>query len=143
MERSANGATGWSEIADLPATSTNYSDTGLAADTTYYYRVNAYTQPELLSAYTSANATTPVAPPLSLSLSASGYKVKGKHGVNLSWSGSTSVDIYRNSVLLDPPGVVSGSSHDDYIGTKGGATYTHQVCQAGTTTCSNVTTTVF
>jgi len=143
VERSTNGATGWSEIADLPAASTGYSDTGLAADTAYYYRVNAYTQPGMLSAYVSANATTPVAPPLSLSLSASGYKVKGKHGVSLSWSGSTSVDIYRNSVKLDPPGVVSGSSHDDYIGTKGGATYTHKVCQAGTTTCSNVTTTVF
>jgi len=143
VERSANGATAWSEIADLPASSTNYSDTGLAADTTYYYRVNAYTQPELISAFISANAKTPVAPPLSLSLSASGYKAKGKHGVSLGWSGSTTVDVYRNGVLLNPPGVVSGSSYDDFIGAKGGATYTHQVCQAGTTTCSNVTTTVF
>jgi len=144
VERSVDGSTGWTEIADLPATSTSHSDTGLAAETTYFYRVSAYTQLEMISAYTSASATTPVAPPPpALSLSASGYKVKGKHGVSLSWSGSTSVDIYRNSVSLDPPGVVSGSSHDDYIGTKGGATYTHQVCQAGTTTCSNVTTTVF
>jgi len=144
VERSADGSTGWTEIADLPATSTSHSDTGLTAETTYYYRVSAYTQPEMISAYTSASATTAVAPPPpALSLSASGYKVKGKHGVSLNWSGSTSVDIYRNGVLRNPPGVVSGSSYDDYIGTKGGATYTHQVCQAGTTTCSNVTTTVF
>ena len=144
VERSANGSTGWSVIADLPAGSASYSDTGLDAETTYYYRVSAYTQPEMISAFTSASATTPVAPPPpALSLSASGYKVKGKHGVSLSWSGSTNVDVYRNGVLLDPPGVVSGSSYDDYIGTKGGATYTHKVCQAGTVSCSNITTTLF
>jgi hypothetical protein len=144
VERSADGSTGWTEIADLPASSTSHSDTGLAAETTYYYRVSAYTQPEMISAYASANTTTLVAPPPpALSLSTSGYKVKGKHGVNLSWSGSTSVDVYRNGALLNPPGVVSGSVYDDYIGTKGGATYTHQVCQAGTTTCSNIATTVF
>ena len=144
VERSADGSTGWTEIADLPANSTSHSDTGLAAETTYYYRVSAYTQPEMISAYTSASTTTPVAPPPpALSLSASGYKVKGKHGVSLSWSGSTSVDVYRNGILRNPPGVVNGSSYDDYIGAKGGATYTHQVCQAGTTTCSNVKTTVF
>ena len=106
--------------------------------------MSAYTQPEKISAYTSASATTPVAPPPpALSLSASGYKVKGKHGVSLNWTGSTNVDVYRNGVLLDPPGVVSGSSYDDFIGTKGGATYTHKVCQAGTVSCSNITTTVF
>jgi hypothetical protein len=144
VERSADGSSGWTEIADLPATSTSHSDTGLTAEKTYYYRVSAYTQLEMISAYASANATTPVAPPPpALSLSASGYKAKGKHGVNLSWSGSTSVDVYRDGSLLNPSGVVSGSTYDDYIGTKGGATYTHQVCQAETTTCSKVTTTVF
>jgi hypothetical protein len=144
VERSADGSSGWTEIADLPATSTSHSDTGLTAEKTYYYRVSAYTQLEMISAYASANATTPVAPPPpALSLSASGYKAKGKHGVNLSWSGSTSVDVYRDGSLLNPSGVVSGSTYDDYIGAKGGATYTHQVCQAETTTCSKVTTTVF
>ena len=144
VERSANGSAGWTEIADLPATSTSHSDTGLTAETTYFYRVSAYTQLEMISAYTSASATTPVAPPPpALSLSASGYKVKGKHAVSLSWTGSTSVDIYRNGTLLNPTVAINGSSHDDNIGVKGGATYTHQVCQTGTSTCSNVTTTVF
>ena len=144
VERSANGSTGWSEIADLPAASTSHSDTGLAAETIYYYRVSAYTQPELISAYASANATTPVAPPPpALSLSANAYKVKGKHHVGLSWTGSSSVDVYRNGAVLNPPGVVNDSSYDDNIGTKGGATYTHKVCEAGTNTCSNITTSVF
>jgi len=144
VERSADGGTSWSEIANLPAASTSHSDTGLAAETTYYYRVSAYTQPELISAYASDNATTPEAPPPpALSLSANAYKVKGKHHVGLSWTGSSSVDIYRNGAVLNPPGVVTDSSYDDNIGTKGGATYTHRVCEAGTDTCSNITTSVF
>jgi parallel beta-helix repeat protein len=42
VERSPNGSTGWVEIANLPANSTAYSDTGLACGATYYYRVRAY-----------------------------------------------------------------------------------------------------
>jgi len=128
----------WTERAGLPAGSTSYSDTGLAAETKYFYRVSAYNS-NGVSAYATANATTDVAP--AMSLSASGYKVKGKHHVSLSWSGSSSVDIYRNgSVIISG---FSGTSHDDNIGTKGGITYTHKVCEAGTSTCSNTTTTVF
>ena len=143
VERSPDGSTGWNQIADLPGGSTSYSDTELDAETAYYYRVRAY-NPNGSSAFTTANATTPVAPPPpALSLTASGYKVKGKHAVSLSWTGSNSVDIYRDGVLLDPPGIVSGSNYDDNIGAKGGATYTHKVCVSGSETCSNITTTVF
>jgi hypothetical protein len=75
-----------------------------------------------------------------MSLSASGYKVKGKHHVALDWTGSTNVDVYRDGVKVY---TASGSSHNDNIGSKGGATYDHQVCEAGTAVCSNITTTVF
>ena len=146
VDRSPDGSTGWVEIADLPGGSTSYSDTGLTAETAYFYRVRAH-NPNGFSAYTYADATTPVAPPPpALSLTANAYKVKGKHHVGLSWTGSSNVDIYRNGDLLElvPPGIVDGSSYDDNIGTKGGATYTHRVCVAGgTTTCSNVTTSIF
>jgi hypothetical protein len=143
VDRSPDGNNGWSEIADLPGGSTSYVDTGLAAEADYFYRVRAY-NPNGFSAYTFANDTTPVAPPPpALSLIANAYKVKGKHHVGLSWTGSSNVDVYRNGALLDPPGIVNGSSYDDNIGTKGGASYTHKVCAAGTTTCSNVTTSIF
>jgi len=141
VERSPNGSTGWTEVADLPAGSSSHSDTGLTAETTYYYRVSAYTQPGLISAYASASTTTPVAPPPpAISLSANGYKVKGRQHVGLSWSGSNSVNIYRNNSLIT---TVSGNSYDDNIGQKGGATYTHKVCDTASGACSNVTTTVF
>ncbi len=140
VERSPNGSTGWTEIADLPAASTGYNNTGLNAQTTYYYRVSAYTQPQLVSAYTSDSATTDAAPLApSLNLVASGSKIKGQMEISLSWTGSTSVAIYRDGELLT---TVSGSSYDDSLG-KGGGTFTHKVCDSSTGDCSNVTTTVF
>lgn len=56
------------------------SDTGLADGTTYYYRVTAYNL-NGSSGSTTASATTPQAP--ALSLSASGYEVKGVHQLTL------------------------------------------------------------
>jgi fibronectin type 3 domain-containing protein len=62
VERSTNNKT-WSVIATLAANSTGYADTGLAASTTYYYRVRAF-DGTLASTYTSAaRASTPAAGP--------------------------------------------------------------------------------
>ena len=65
LERSPNGSTEWSEIANLPANSTAYNNTGLTCGTTYYYRVRAYRAGDgLYSAYSNvANATTGPCPP--------------------------------------------------------------------------------
>ena len=41
LERSQSGAGGWIEVAILPWDVTSYSDAGLAADTTYQYRLRA------------------------------------------------------------------------------------------------------
>jgi len=42
VERSPNGTSSWMEIVDLPADSTTYQNSALAAGTTYYFRVFAY-----------------------------------------------------------------------------------------------------
>jgi len=69
-----------------------------------------------------------------ITLSASGYKVKGVNTVGLSWTGAAgSVDLYRNAAVIT---TTSGSSYTDNTGSKGGATYTYKVCTAGTSTCS-------
>ena len=72
-------------------------------------------------------------------LSASTYKVRGAGVVELSWSGTTSengdVDVYRDGSLLITT-ANDGEYTDNSLG-KGGGSATYQVCEAGTSTCSN------
>lgn len=42
IERSPNGEDDWILLADLPADTTSYTDTGLEPDTTWFYRILAY-----------------------------------------------------------------------------------------------------
>jgi hypothetical protein len=140
IERSPNGSSGWSELATLSANITSYQDTGLPEETTLHYRVVAF---NVSGEATSdpASGSTQAAP--DLSLTASGYRVKGIHHVSLDWTGDGNVNIYRDGVLQASN--VSGGSYDDNIGSKGGASYDHRVCVANTPegACSNTTTTVF
>jgi len=78
-----------------------------------------------------------------ITLSANGYKVKGKHTIDLTWSGATSanVDVYRNGNVVAT--TANDGAYTDATNNKGGGSYTHQVCEAGTSTCSNTTSTNF
>lgn len=71
-----------------------------------------------------------------ISLSLNGYKVKGRHTVELSWSNATSadVDIYRNGSVLTT--TANDGAYTDATNNRGKATYTYQVCETGTTSCS-------
>lgn len=82
--------------------------------------------------------THPVTPPEPFELSAVGYRVQGAQHADLTWTGATSaqVDVYRDGVLLATK--ADDGSHTDTIGAKGGqSAYAYQVCEAGTTTCTN------
>ncbi len=60
LERSLNGTDGWVEIAAIPLGTSNYTDTGLQNDTTYYYRVRVYRSPDAsYSAYSNTTSNTP------------------------------------------------------------------------------------
>jgi len=69
-----------------------------------------------------------------ISLSSSGYKVKGVHYVDLTWDGATSsdVDVYRDGFLITTTSNDGGSI--DRTGQRGGGLYTYEVCEAGTST---------
>lgn len=78
-----------------------------------------------------------------ISLEASGRKQRGRHVIDLAWTGTTgtNVDVYRNGALLTTTS--NDGAYSDATGNRGSATYTHRVCEAGTTTCSNTTTTSY
>ena len=78
-----------------------------------------------------------------ISLTATGYKVRGLQKADLDWSGATStdVDVYRDGALIAT--TANDGFYTDNIDQRGGGSYTYQVCEAGTTTCSNEATVSF
>lgn len=81
--------------------------------------------------------------PSGIQLSVVGYKDRGLHKADLTWSDATStqVDVIRNGTVeatTDNDGAFT-----DHIDNRGGASYTYEVCEAGTSTCSNSVTITF
>jgi len=79
-----------------------------------------------------------------ITLTATGYKVKGLQKADLTWSGAAgaTVDVYRNNALI--VNTQNDGAYTDPINNKGAGTYTYKVCQTGsTTTCSNQVTVTF
>jgi thermolysin len=76
-------------------------------------------------------------------LTASGYKVRGLQKADLEWTGATSteVDVYRDGVEIAT--TANDSPYTDNIDQRGPGSYTYQVCEAGTSTCSNEATVEF
>lgn len=104
------------------------------------------------SASTSQQVTVAAAPgpdpdpdpdPGDISLSVNGYKVQGRWRTDLSWSGAegSSVDIIRNGSLLTT--VANTGVHTDVTDFRGSGTLTYQVCEAGTSNCSDSATAFF
>src|SRR5215216_2557579 len=61
VERSANGSTGWAEIASVSANQTTYSDLQVSAQQTYFYRVRGVNSGGFSPYSNTASATTPAA----------------------------------------------------------------------------------
>ena len=138
----ANGGS-FATIATLSANATSYSDSGVRPMQTYDYRVLAVKGATTSTFSNTSSATTPDQPVGSISLSANGFKVKGRQQVDLSWSGSsaTNVDIRRDGSLIATE--ANDGFHNDNIGAKGGAAYQYEICDAGTSNCSNTVNVVF
>lgn len=78
-----------------------------------------------------------------ITLSATGYKVRGLQKADLSWSDATgtNVDVYRNGDLIAT--TANDGFFTDNIDARGSGTYQYAVCEAGTSTCSNGVTVTF
>lgn len=76
-------------------------------------------------------------------MSASGYKVQGRQRADLSWSGATSnnVDIYRDGSLIVT--TANDGAYTDNINRKGGGSYTYQICEEASSTCTTTVTVTF
>lgn len=89
---------------------------------------------------TSSTTTTSIG---GLTLSASGYKVKGVQHVDLRWSGATTADVVitRNGATIAT--TANDGFHTDNIGKKGSGSYTYKVCETNGGPCSNTVTVTF
>ncbi|MBS3802620.1 MAG: S8 family serine peptidase [Candidatus Thermoplasmatota archaeon] len=78
-----------------------------------------------------------------VTLTATGYKVRGRQHADLEWSGATgtSVDIYRDGSLIAT--TENDGFYTDNIGNVGGGYYTYQIYDPGTGTWSNEATVTF
>jgi len=88
IERKTGSGGTWSQIATVGANTTTYSNTGLSASTTYYYRVRASNAAGDSAYSNEANATTPdgsPAPPSNLTAAA-----VSASQINLSWTDTSS-----------------------------------------------------
>ncbi len=90
IERSLNSASGFVVIASTPKNVLSFRDSGLAAGTTYYYRVRATGRKSLFSPYSNvASATTQI---VTLPANPSGLAALAASSsqINLSWSDNSS-----------------------------------------------------
>ncbi|HZH77536.1 MAG TPA: S8 family serine peptidase [Archangium sp.] len=89
-----------------------------------------------LTSTTEQTVTTTVA------FAAHNYKVKRDRFVDLTWAGfpGPSVDVYRNGAFVTTTD--NDGAHTDPPG-KGGSVYTYQLCEAGTSNCSEQVTVIY
>ncbi|MFO7546625.1 MAG: hypothetical protein R6W77_14120, partial [Trueperaceae bacterium] len=82
-------------------------------------------------------------PPSTILLTVTPTKIRGTKYADLTWSGATStrIDVFRNGEELIT-NTENDGAYSDLIG-KAGGTFTYQVCEAGTSACSNEATVTF
>ena len=140
IDRSLDGSN-WATLMTVAANDTNYSDTSVSSETTYYYRIRAYSGSGYSTYSNPASATTE--PFDGIFLSATGSKTKGWQSVDLAWNGAEgNVDIYWNNALLAEDLFGAAYTHADLA--KGGGSYSYQVCDTGSTSnCSTIMNVIF
>ncbi len=118
IQRSPNGSTDWAEVGTTTANVTTFTDSSLAASTTYWYRVRAMNTTGYSTWSAPGNGTTlddsavvgPSGKPLVF------YAVpSGATSNNLYWtpsSGSTSYNVYRRTSASGTPTLIGSKTPD-------------------------------
>ena len=134
----------WSPLTEAGANVSSYSDTAVIADTSYDYSVRAFNDDGVSGWSNTVSVTTPPGPS-GFTLSANGSIKRGKHIVDLYWSGANGnkVDPRRDGSLLTKKGTSNDGHYQDRTGNRGTGTYNYQVCESETSVCSNVVTVAF
>jgi hypothetical protein len=78
-----------------------------------------------------------------ITLTATGYKVKGVRAVDLAWTGAQGeqVQIYKDGAPLAVTD--NDGAYTDELGGRGPGTFSYQVCETGGQTCSDTVTVIF
>jgi PKD repeat protein len=140
LDRSAADSDEWAYLDSTPGGNTSFMDTTVEPSSSYDYRISARNAAGVSSWSNTATGTTPAA--ASITLSANGYKIKGRQFIDLEWSGvGDSVHIIRDSTTIDT--VSFETIYTDNTGNKGGAIYVYKVCNTDTPTCSDNVVVVF
>jgi hypothetical protein len=93
IERSPNGTSDWGQIGTTGASVSSFSDTGLAADTTYHYRVRAHNAVGN-SAYSNvASAKTHTLPPPDAAPTGLTATAVSASQINLAWTQTSSNEV--------------------------------------------------
>ena len=133
IERSLDNVN-YSQIAATGTDITSYSDNSVSDSTTYLYRVSAWNASGDSGFSNTSFATTGAG----INLTLNGYKTRGKHTIELTWNGATTldVDIIRDDALLET--VPNSDFYLDATSSKGGRTYQYQLCEENGGNCSAV-----
>ena len=124
-----SGCTNYTQIASFPATTTSYNDTGLAASTSYSYRVQASDTSGNLSALSNVVSATTQGPPSTPTNLTATAASAGK--INLSWNASSSSAGLANYIVQRCQG--AGCTSFSQIGTPTGTSFGDTGLTQGTT----------
>jgi PKD repeat protein len=133
--------TGWSwDFGDGNSSTAQNPSNSYASGGTYSVTLTA-TDNDGDSDSASQDVTVSVAG--AITLSTNGFKVRGRQSVDLTWSNATgtNVDVYRDGNRIAT--TANDGAYNDDIGARGGATYVYQVCNEGSSDCSNTSTVIF
>ena len=136
VERSPNGSSNWTQIGTVGANITTFQNSGLACNTTYYYRVRAYNTEGDSGYSNTASATTSICAPTSPTLNTI-INADGDGNYTVSWNSISNATSYTlqeatNNSFTNATTAYAGSSLSMAISNKSPGTYYYRVRASNT-----------